>query len=343
MRATKLILIAACLLASVCSVEGQGKPRRPVVPRGSDEVVESLSLRGRVILGGKFEPAQRVQVKLVNVVGAPISTAVTDERGGFEFLNLARAVYVVQVQEEGYEPVQERVDMHNGSRGDTVLVLEAPARVAKDPGGHVRSVRELRIPAKAQGEFDKGMAQLYGEDQPERSLQHFRKAIELYLDFDAAYVQGAVAQLRMGNLAAAEKFLQDGVARNAEYAPAQALLGTVFNAQGRHGEAVTVLQRAVALGLASWQVEYELGKAYTKLADLDSALEHARRAQELKPDAAEPLLQLYNVRIHRRDYGEALALLEAFLQKYPEHAAAAQMRDAEADLRKAAESASNRP
>jgi len=222
-------------------------------------------------------------------------------------------------------------------------VLEATPQVAADPGGHVRSVRELRIPAKAQGEFDKGMELLHGKDQPERSLQYFRKAIEIYPDFDAAYVQGSVACLRMMDLAGAEEFLQDGVAQNPEDAPAQAQLGTVFNSQGHHQEAVTVLRRAAELGFVSWQVEYELGKAYTKLADFDPALEHAQRAQELKPDAAEPLLQLYNVRIHRGDYAAALQLLETFLQKYPEHTAAAQMRDAEPRLRKAAESASQRP
>jgi len=284
-----------------------------------------------------------VLVKLVTIGGALITSTYTDERGKFDFPNLTRAVYIIKVELEGYQAVQERADLYRGSRGDAVLVLEEKPDTTEKPNGAVRSVRELRIPDAAQKEFDRGMELLYEKDQPQRSLEYFQKAIQLYSDFDAAYMQAGIAHLRLGEVAAAGGVLEQGVDVNPEYAPARVLLGTVYNSLGRHQEAIEMLERAAALGNVSWQIEYEHAKALVKLGQLDPALAHARRAFEMKPDAAEPHLQLYNLQVQRRDYGAALGLLESFLQRYPQHSAAVPMRRVEPELRAAAGAASNQP
>lgn len=332
------------LLACACVANAQGGvgARKPSITNNSD-VFETLELSGRVLFSQQFKPAQRVMVKLVTIGGALISTTYTDERGKFDFPNLTRAVYIIQIEEEGYQPAQERVDLYRGSRGDTVLVLEEKLDATEKPTGTMRTIRELRIPDKAQKEFDRGMAELYEEDQPRRGLVHFQKAIKLHSDFDAAYVQAGIAHLRLGEVAAAESILAQGVEVNPENSPARALLGTAYNSLGRHRDAINMLEQAATLGGPTWQTEYELAKAHAKLEQFDPALVHAKRACEMKPDVAEPHLQLYNVQVHRRDYGEALVLLEAFLERYPQHSAVPSLRRVQPELRAAVAAANNRP
>ena len=316
---------------------------RPRRSDPTDDTIEFITLSGRVVFSQEFKPAERVRVKLTTITGALVGMTYTDERGHFDFLNLKRAVYMVHVEEAGFTSAPERVDMLRGSRGDAVLMLEKVTDTSFKPAGAARSVRELQIPDKAQKEFDRGMALLYEKDQPQRSLEHFQKAIQLYSDFDAAYVQAGIAHLRLGEVAAAGGLLEQGVDVNPEYAPARVLLGTVYNSLGRHQEAIEMLERAAALGNVSWQIEYEHAKALVKLGEFDGALPHAQRAFEMKPDAAEPHLQLYNLQVQRRDYGAALGLLESFLQRYPQHSAAVPMRRVEPELRAAVAAASNRP
>jgi tetratricopeptide (TPR) repeat protein len=259
----------------------------------------------------------------------------TDERGHFEFGSLGRAVYRVEVNEDGYHPVQERVDLYLGTRSDAILMLEPDGtKDGPPPPGGMLSVQDLKIPPKALEAFQKGLREMYDRENPAGSEWHFRKAIEIHSEYDQAYVQLAIAHMQQGELAEAQRVLQAAVTANNKNGPALGLLGTVYNQQGEPGKAVSALEKALEIGAPGWQVHYELGKGLLKLGRVDEAYEHASRAHKLKAEAPAPHLLLYNLHIIRDEHEQALEQLEEFLRLHPDHPLAPELRRKKDELRR---------
>jgi thioredoxin-like negative regulator of GroEL len=333
-----ILLVPLFLLNSPLDINGQSGPR-PRSPGGGSsgrgaDAVEVFSLGGRVMFSGKLTPAVRVRVRLLTTSGTMMGMTFTDERGQFEFQGLGRGVYRVEVSEEGYHPIQERMDLHLGTRTDAVLMLEPTGDNKTLPPGGKLSVQELRIPPKALEAFQKGARELYDQKNPAGSEAHFRKAIELHSEYDQAYVQLAVAHVQQGEFADALRVLQAAVSKNEKNGPAFGLLGTVYNQQGDSEKAVPALQRALELNGPGWQVHFELGKGLLQLGRMDEAYEHASKAHDLRADVPGPHLLLYNLHILRGEHELALKQLEEFLRLHPDHALAPDLRKKQGELRR---------
>jgi Tfp pilus assembly protein PilF len=334
-----ILLLPLFLLNCPLDATGQSGPRPRSPGSGgvnrSPDGVETFSLSGRVMLSGRLVPAVRVRVSLLTTAGTLMGVTFTDERGQFEFLGLGRAVYRVEVSEEGYHPIQERMDLYLGTRTDAVLMLEPDGtKGSSPPPGGKLSVQELKIPPKALEAFQRGLRELYDRENPAGSEAHFRKAIEIHSEYDQAYVQLAIAHVQQGELAEAQRVLQAGVTANNKNGPALGLLGTVYNQQGESEKAVPVLQRALGLGAPGWQVHFELGKGLLQLGRVDEAYAHASRAHNLKADAPAPHLLLYNLHIIRDEHEQALKQLEEFLRLHPDHSLAPELRRKKDELRR---------
>lgn len=304
------------------------KPREPTgAMRPSPFPQRTFSLGGRVLYGDNMEIAPRIAVRLLGSQGALVGIAFTDNRGQFEFDMLPRSVYFVEVQEEDYQPVRVRVDLHLGSRHDTTILLKRKMKVVEsEPAGPSVSVRELKIPPKARKAFEKGMRELHEKKQAKLSLAHFRKAIQIYPDYDAAYVQLGLAHLEQADFVAARQVLEKAGQVNPKNAEALELLGYVYNHEGEPRQAVQVLEQALQQNADSWLANMELGKSWLRLKKLDEANQYARRAHELNPLVPPVHLLLYNVCIARKDYQTALTVLDEFLERFPDNSLAPKVR-----------------
>lgn len=326
----RLTLLAAALCCAVpCAQAQRGpQPRSPSAANVPSSIprLESFYLGGRILYAENMKFAPQVPVKLLGSGGALVGMTFSNDQGQFEFHDLRRAVYLVEVAEEGYEVVRERVDLYLGSRYDTVILLKAELKRESKPSEPTVSLREMNIPAKARKAFENGLRELHEKGRPGKSLAHFRKAIEIFPDYDEAYVQLGLAHLQAAQLAEAEQVLHKALAIYPGNARAGMLLGTVYNQQGRPQDAVGVLQEAVKISPDAWQVHFELGRAFLELGNLGEGYRHARRAHELKAEVPGVHLLVYNMCIARQDYETALQELEEFLRLYPDNALGARVR-----------------
>jgi predicted O-linked N-acetylglucosamine transferase (SPINDLY family) len=117
----------------------------------------------------------------------------------------------------------------------------------------------------------------------------------------------AVSHHQAGRLAIAEDLYRRILAAEPAHADAWHLWGMIAHAQGRHGEAITRIQHAIALQPPTTVYHSNLGEVYRVAGQLDEAVGCYRRALELRPEWAELHNNLGNVlkSLRRLDAAEA--------------------------------------
>ncbi|MCI0621857.1 MAG: tetratricopeptide repeat protein, partial [Acidobacteria bacterium] len=146
-----------------------------------------------------------IRVNLKKYTGEVVSTTFTRSNGEFEFTSLHGGTYLITVVEEGFEPIEERIEIFTASRPAVLLFLRRPTEpVGTAPDGPSVSARELALPSKAAGELRKGKEELFAKGNPEESVKHFAKLAELAPDFYEAHYYMGFAYARLGRVAEAE-------------------------------------------------------------------------------------------------------------------------------------------
>ena len=160
----------------------------------------------------------------------------------------------------------------------------------------VAAAQEPDIPAAARQAYEQGESALHTDGKAAESLAHFRKAIELHPDFEAAHLQLGEAYFKLKRYAEAREPLEKVVALNPDNGRAQTMLGIVYKLQGEHGKAVDALTEAVRTDPGNFDARFELAFAYMrKDRDFENAEIHARAAHDLKKDLRKVHVLLYTV------------------------------------------------
>ena len=107
----------------------------------------------------------------------------------------------------------------------------------------------------------------------------------------AATLEAALAVLRQGDHAAAERLVRDVLERDPASADAQQLLGAVLLERGRHGEALPWLERAL-VAQPHFGTHYNLGLARHAVGSLEAAVAAFRAALALRPGGVDALNNL---------------------------------------------------
>jgi len=152
-------------------------------------------------------------------------------------------------------------------------------------------------PAYAPALAGKGEA-LLATERVEEALAAFEAAVGA--DESLAGVRRRVEVLRFRGL-------------EADVAQARAAVGA-----GRLSEAREMYVRALRTSPDSPFLLRELADVERRLADVDSALTHARRAVELEPDDARSLQTLAEIHVARADYAAAIRTLEQAVEVEPD-------------------------
>jgi len=295
------------------------------------------SIRGKVLYRDNMAPAERVRVNLVDGQSYNvIKQTTTDAVGQFEFHDLVRDMaFLVEVNEEGYQPVRVGADFSYACPADVVIFLQPISGDAARLTHGAVSVEELQIPGKARKAFAAGLRALEEEKRPALSVPHFRQAIALHAGYSEAYVQLSRAHIYQAEYGDAQRVLEQAVARNPKNLRAYALLGVVYRHQGESARAREALERAVELDNDSWLAHYELGNTLLAAGDYEDAYPHAQQAHRLNPDAVSTHVLLYNLCVLRRDFSAALAELDEFLTRHPQSSWAPQALRLRGQLRQA--------
>ncbi|MGH9862441.1 MAG: tetratricopeptide repeat protein [Candidatus Acidiferrales bacterium] len=299
------------LIASLAAVAPAQEPSSPT----PTEI--GCQLYGRVYYANTYRPAVgalvRAQSRSVSML-----QQFTNTLGRYNFDRLPADIFTVEVSVEGFRTARVEHDLSMLCRVEaSPLALEPESKESSLPAEAMVSATDLRVPPKAREALELGIEELYDRNRPGQSLSYFRQALDLYPDYDQAYVQLAVAHTRQAKFSDAQQALEKATALNNKNARAFFLLGFVHGKQGHSVEGLRALRESIRLDNTYWRAHFELGAALLQLGLTDDALRHAERAHRLKPDTPQVHLLLHDVLVRRQDYPAALAEVDEFLQLFP--------------------------
>jgi Flp pilus assembly protein TadD len=269
------------------------------------------------VFGTDSRPVGQVRVELRDGrTGNLLTSAYTGIGGTFEFSQLPQGSYSV-VAYSGVQQVEERVELHSVSSSITLRLPTESAQPHDGNGRQTVSVAQYKVPEAAREELKKAREATL-KNKLDEAQQHIEKALEIDPDYADALTLRAIIKLDSRDTEGAVADLEKAIQNDGNYAMAYMVLGSAFNTQSKFDYAIHALERAEKLAPDAWQTYFEMGRACDGKGDYQSAVRAFDRAQSLAPQEY-PLIRL--IRAHSliglTRYGDAIAELEAFLQKYP--------------------------
>ena len=303
---TAWLLLAAAVAAS------QAQAQLTAISGGRGRI------RGAVLLDGEAQPAARVRVDIKALTGGDVASTFTDTSGRFETPAAGTGSYVVTVQEQGYEPAEQRVDASfDGNVQDLVITLRKVRVSLAQHRGYSVSVRDLKVPGKARRAFEKGLERLEKKDLV-ASIDHFKEATNAFPDYYEAYYQIGLANLELRRGDDAEQALQTAIdMTGGGYAEPQFALGALLCDRHEYKEAERVLRRSIEVDGNSWKGHLFLAQALFGLNRLAEAEKSAHEALLRRSDVPAAHVLLANVHIRRQEYVTAIQDLDTFLKMKP--------------------------
>jgi tetratricopeptide (TPR) repeat protein len=267
------------------------------------------------------QPADHVIIRLRSDKIAFQTETHTDIQGKFEFDGLYPSTYHLTIEGQGFRPYGSDIDISMSKIAYEQITLqlnkepEAKAVPAEGPAATLNA-RVVQIPPEAHQEFDAGKQRMDAQDGV-GSVQHFRKAIELYPQYAEAYQLLGVMHLEEGKYADAETELQKAAEIEPHMPTAYFALGICRNLTGKYAEAEPAFLRGLELDPDSPDGQYELAKTYWALGRWQDAAPHAQKAVALKPDVGAPHVLLGNIALRKRDPQKALMEYHEYLRLDP--------------------------
>jgi tetratricopeptide (TPR) repeat protein len=276
-------------------------------------------ISGSVLLDGEALPAVRVRVDVKALTGGDVATTFTDSSGRFDAPAANTGSYMVVVSEQGYEPVEQRVDpSFGGNTSSVIITLRKIRSYLPHRDRYLVSLRDLSVPGKARHAYEKGLERLQKKDY-QGSLNHFKEATNAFPDYYQAYYQAGLAHMELRHRDEAEEALQRAIdLSGGGYADPQLALGALLCDRRSFTDAERVLRRALEVDANSWRGYLFLGQAQFGLNRLGDAEKSAHQALLRNPDAPPTYLLLANIHIRRGEYVMALKYLDIFLKLKPE-------------------------
>jgi len=280
---------------------------------------KSATIAGNVYFGNDYNPAQHVAVTLYDSEHVSLETIDTLDNGQFRFGGLKRSTYSIAVDVAGYESFSQDVDVSMTSDKVMAIYLQPLARKQQGKASQTVSVHELSMPGKARDYMESGKKKLYQDKDAQASVEDFQQALSTAPAYYEADYQLAMAEMTLGNRAAAENGFRKAVELSGDkFAEADVGLGAVLLDDGNPSEADKAIRRGLQLNPALWLGHYELGRELlqqNRLADAQSAAEQAR---QLAPGAPIVYRLLSNIHLREKNYTALLADLDAYIALDPD-------------------------
>src|SRR4029077_16472297 len=265
------------------------------------------------------------------LTGGGIVTTFTDSSGRFQAPAAGAGAVIVTVQEHGYEPVEQRVDIsHEGSASGVLITLRKLRASLVDRVGYTVSVHALKVPGKARRDFEKGVERLQKKDA-EGSLSYFKEATNAFPNYYEAYYQIGLANLELRRGNDAEQALQRSIdLSGGGYAEPHFALGAVLCERKSYQDAERVLRRGIDVDGGSWKGHLLLGQALFGQNRLEEAEKSARDVLLRRSDVSSAYILLGNIHIRRQEYILAIKNLDTYLSMQPDGPNSQQVREVRA-------------
>ncbi|MCL6567126.1 MAG: tetratricopeptide repeat protein [Acidobacteriia bacterium] len=301
-------------LAGFCNAQSQQQPATPNIPIGP----RTSNIQGFVRYLDTEAAANMIKVELRRFSGELVAVDYTRNSGEFRFFEIPQGNYILVIQQEGYLPVRETVDISLGPRMGLTLYLRREDSLQAKPPGEAVSVRELSIPARALNAFRRGLELAYREQNPLGGLKQFERAIRELPSYYEAYYEKGMLHLQIGDFPQAEQALRRALELSENrYTPAWFGLAGLYCLRNQFTEAEQLARKGLETAPDSWQGQFELGRALLGQGRTEEAEVAVRSAQQAKPDYAPVYLLLANIHIRKKDYPSLLNDLDQYLKLEP--------------------------
>lgn len=251
---------------------------------------------------------------------------VTDERGRVTFRDVPAGYYHVAVNGFGVTPTEgnefEIID-NEGAHMEAIRVksdAEANTTGTAPPGaGATVSAAELKIPEKAQKEFDKGVDAFSGGDT-KKAEASFEKAIEYYPKYANAYNNLGVLYIKTSQQAKAKEAFTKSVTVDDKFVPGYINLARLSFAEHNYPEAEGTVNKALAISPDNLEALTLLATSEYMNKENEKALANVRHIHSLPGHEAFSGVHLLAAQIlmaeNERD--QAIDQYIAFLQESPQ-------------------------
>ena len=278
-----------------------------------------VSLAGNVYFGDDSHPAANISVSLDNSEEGHFATETTNDAGQFRFGNLKPAIYVLKIDQTGYEPVKETFDASLSSDKDVRFYLRPNSKNSQSSKGSAISVHELSMPDKARDYMESGKKKVYQDKNFLGGLSDFQQAISIAPGYYEAYYEAGRGYLAMGNRSEAEKSFRKSVELSGDkYGEADVCIGALLLDHGSFPDAEKIIRRGLQLNPNFWLGHYELGRALLNEKRFPEAELSASQARLLAPRAPVVYRLLSNIHLAQKDYPAVIEDIDGYLTLDPD-------------------------
>ncbi len=284
----------------------------------------------------------QVKLELVRSPGAMVETILTDSTGRAEFRHVTGGNYLVRATKDGFAPAQIEVNVRPNQASFPVRIQMRAEGKPNDPRARI-SVRELSIPGKAHDEFLKGVEFLKGKNDPQRSIEHFQKAIHDFPDYYEACFLLGMAQAATNSSDEAIASLRKAIELKASFLEPYYPLGVLLETRKDYDEAERVLQAAFEQDPKGWRWPFEMARCLASTKQWKQALEYGQKAHALPDVPTKVHLLLADLYSNTGDPVKAVAELEEFKKLDPQSPYIPRVEQALPQLRERAAQLAARP
>lgn len=225
-------------------------------------------------------PVTNAKIEIRDVTtGSAVAYGYTGPSGSFEVNNLAAGTYEV-VATAGLTEAREQVRADNSPVQFTLRLPQGGGNATFGPGQQTVSVRQLRIPEKAQAALKKAQ-NAADKGKLDEARQQIAKALAIEPKYSEAMAFLGVVNLRAGDVNSAADDFQKAIQLDNNNAMAYVAIGSLYNVKSQFDDALRELDRGVALNPHLWQAHYEISKAELGKGDYSAALKEVEKAQGL--------------------------------------------------------------
>ncbi len=299
---------------------------------------QNRGIAGTVKLKGAATTIQRIEVTLLSSDRRPMERVFADTLGAFQFLGLNAGVYIIVIDEPGYQRLEDTVEIppRSVTLQRRYYVLEPKAPTAAPVDLTTVSAQRFLVAKDARDLLAKGEREL-SKRRYEAAAEHLDRALAIAPNFADALHARAVIYLQQNNLTRAQQFFEKAVSSNPQLGDAHIGLGSALNRQGHAEGALEPLTKGLALNPHSYLGRFERCRAYFQLGRLELAEADCHQALALAGSPRPELrILLGNLYLRQGRSPEALREFEAYLLRGDSSSAtAAQVRSVVKALRDA--------
>jgi tetratricopeptide (TPR) repeat protein len=278
------------------------------------------------VVRGDF-PEHPILVSL-EMRGSPIESAYCDGQGRFGFYNLVANEYRVSVNDDGYEPIGENVEVNPQTAPMNFLDLRlVPRETAKKDAGLKRvpgsnpylidpAEYNRHFPKKTIKEFSKG-ADADKNGRTDDAIAHYLKCLTYSPSFYPARNNLGSAYLKKENFSGAEEQFQAALQANKNDPQAHFNMANVLLLTKRYLEAASQINEGLQRQPDSAFGHFLQGSLYEHTGEPALAEKSLQDALKLDPLMSQVYLQLVNLYLQQKRTPEAIAELHAYIKAFP--------------------------